>query len=231
METILKAENLKKRFNEREEVLKGINLEFNKNTFTAILGPSGSGKSTLVNILSGLIKPTEGSVYFEDQNIIGISDKKLSLLKRKDIGYVFQNYLLLSNLNAEENIKSGAPDRDGTICIDRIIEMLDIKDILKKFPSQLSGGQQQRVAIARAIIKKPKVLFCDEATGALDEVNSKKVIELLHYVKKAFGITVIFITHNLSIAKTADRIITMKNGLLSGDEQNLNPITASQMVW
>jgi len=231
METILKAENLKKRFTEREEVLKGINIEFKKDTFSVILGPSGSGKSTLINILSGLTKPTEGNVYFEGKKLTGLPDRKMSAVKRKDIGYIFQNYLLLSNLNAEENIRIGVPDKDGAICIDRLTEMLDIKDILKKFPSQLSGGQQQRVAIARAVIKKPKVLFCDEATGALDEANSKKVIELLHYVKKTFGITIIFITHNLSIAKTADRIITMKNGLLSGDERNLNPITASQMVW
>lgn len=231
MKQVLKAENLKKCFNQSEQVLRGVSLEFSENTFTVILGPSGSGKSTLLNILSGLIKPTEGKVYLEGKDITAIADRELADIKRKSIGYIFQNYLLLNNLNVEENIRIGAPDNDGALCIERLAEILDIKDILKKFPSQLSGGQQQRVAIARAIIKKPRFLFCDEATGALDEANSKKVVGLLHSVKSTFGISVIFITHNLSIAKTADRVITMKNGLLVSDERNTKPISAAEMAW
>lgn len=231
MEAILQSENLKKRYNGREEVLKGISLEFYENTFSVILGKSGSGKSTLLNIMSGLIKPTSGTVRYDGREITGMPDRELAVIKRKDFGYVFQNYLLLGNLNAEENIGIGAPDRDAALSRDRLVEMLDIGDILKKFPSQLSAGQQQRVAIARAVIKKPKVLFCDEATGALDETNSKKVVELLHYVKNSFGIAVVFITHNPSIAKTADRIVTIKDGQLSRDEQNPDPIAAAQMSW
>lgn len=231
MKSILTAESLKKRFTEREEILKGVSLDLCENTFSAILGPSGSGKSTLMNIISGLIKPTEGRVFLDGKEITKIADRELAAIKRKDIGYIFQNYLLLSNLNAEENIRIGAPDRDGVLNIDRLAEILDIKDALEKFPSQLSGGQQQRVAIARAVIKKPKLLFCDEATGALDEANSKKVVELLHSIKRTFGITIIFITHNLSIAQTADRIITMKNGLIASDQPNASPISASQMAW
>lgn len=230
MESILKTENLKKCF-EREEVLRGINLEFYENTFTAILGPSGSGKSTLLNCLSGLLKPTEGRVFLENTEITKLPDRQLALIKRKDIGYIFQNYLLLSNLNVDENIRIGAPEQDRILNIDRLAEILDIKDILKKFPSQISGGEQQRVAIARAVIKKPKFLFCDEATGALDEANSKKVVELLHSIKKTFGISIVFITHNSSIAKTADRIIIMKNGFVVSDEKNANPISASDMAW
>ena len=231
MEAILQSENLKKRYNGREEVLKGISLEFYENTFSVILGKSGSGKSTLLNIMSGLIKPTSGTVRYDGREITGMPDRDLAVIKRKDFGYVFQNYLLIGNLNAEENIGIGAPDRDAALSRDRLAEMLDIGDILKKFPSQLSAGQQQRVAIARAVIKKPKVLFCDEATGALDETNSKKVVELLHYVKNSFGIAVVFITHNPSIAKTADRIVTIKDGQLSRDEQNPDPIAAAQMSW
>jgi putative ABC transport system ATP-binding protein len=231
MKTVLRAENLKKRYNRNEEVLRGVSLEFAENSLSVILGHSGSGKSTLLNIMSGLLKPTEGRVFLDDTEITAITDRELSAIKRKHIGYVFQNYLLLSNLTAEENIRIGAPDNDTALNIDRLAEILDIKGVLKKFPSQLSGGEQQRVAIARAVIKKPKFLFCDEATGALDESNSKKVIELIHTAKKSFGIAVIFVTHNLSIAETADRIITMKDGLSVSDEMNANPIPAANMVW
>ncbi len=231
METVLKIENVKKRYNEREEVLKGVSLTFTENTFTVILGKSGSGKSTLLNVMSGLLKPTEGTVYLDGKDLTGISDRELSHLKRTRVGYVFQNYLLLSSLTAGENIRIGAPDGDAVLNVDRLAEILDIKDVLHKFPSQLSGGQQQRVAIARAIIKKPKLLFCDEVTGALDEENSKRVIGLIHSVKSTFGISVVFVTHNLSIAQTADRVITMKDGLVVSDERNESPISAADMVW
>lgn len=231
MSILLKAEKIKKRFNTGGEVIKGVSIEFTENAFAVILGQSGSGKTTLLNILSGLLTPTEGNVYMEGRDINRLSDRKMSELKRKDVGYIFQNYLLLNNLTAEENIKIGAGlGRDG-IRLDKLTDILDIKDILHKFPSELSGGQQQRVAIARAVIKKPKILFCDEATGALDEQNSIQVVKLLHSVKTTFGISVIFITHNSAIAKTADRIIRMKDGLIAGDEPNRSRISPSEMVW
>lgn len=230
MTPILSAENVTKDY-VNESVLKGISVEFYENSFTAVLGQSGSGKSTLLNILSGLIKPTSGQVTLDGVNITQSTEKELSKIKRSKIGYVFQNYLLLNNLNVEENIRIGAPDSADIIGLDRIAEILGIKELYKKFPSELSGGQQQRVAIARAVIKKPQILFCDEATGALDEENSKKVVELLHSVKNTFGISVVFVTHNLSIAQTADRVITLKNGRIESDIVNENPVKATDMVW
>lgn len=230
MNELLKAENLKKTYG-KENVLNGITLAICENTFTAILGPSGSGKSTLLNILSGLIRPTGGKVYCDGKTVTDYSEAQLADWKRAEVGHVFQNYLLLNNLTAEENIQIGITPGKNPLAFDRITRMLEIEDILDKFPSQLSGGQQQRVAIARAVIKAPRLLFCDEATGALDEANSKKVVGLLHTLKTTFGITVLFVTHNAQIAQTADRVLTIKNGLLAGDTQNKNPISAADMVW
>lgn len=230
MQSILIAEKITKQFGE-QEVLKGIDLSIWENTFTAVLGPSGSGKSTLLNILSGLNRPSSGKVICGAIEVSNLNESKLADWKRNHVGNVFQNYLLLNNLTAEENIKIGiAPDRTP-LPFDRLVHLLEIKDILTKLPAQLSGGQQQRVAIARAGIKCPDLLFCDEATGALDEANSKKVVALLHKVKMNFGITVLFTTHNQQIAKTADRIITIKDGLIAGDTENKNPIKANEMVW
>lgn len=214
-----------------ESILKGVSVDIEKGTFNAIVGPSGSGKSTLLNIMSGLLKPTKGKVLFDNKDITKFSDKEISDLKRNRIGMVFQNYYLLSYLTIEENIKVGLSPNGDNFSVDELAKLLGIADILKAFPTNVSGGQQQRAAIARAVIKKPDVLFCDEATGALDEENSKKVISLLHHIQKSMGITVVFITHNHEIAKTAHRIITIKNGEIFKDEINPNPINVEQMVW
>lgn len=230
MTPILSTENITKDYG-KENVLRGITLTVYKDTFTAILGPSGSGKSTLLNILSGITRPTTGSVNYEGKSITSYSPSQLSDWKRADVGYVFQNYLLLNNLTAEENIRIGIFPGEAPLAFDRLTQILEIEDVLNKFPAQMSGGQQQRVAIARAVIKAPRLLFCDEATGSLDEGNSKKVIELLHSLKAAFGLTILFTTHNEQIAKTANRVLTMKNGLLHSDTMNDSPISASDMVW
>ncbi len=230
MKVILSADNIEKQF-DKEKVLKGISLSVFENTFTAILGPSGSGKSTLLSILSGQIRPTSGNVHYADEIISSFSEVKMAEWKRSSIGYVFQNYLLLNNLTAEENIKIGINPKKTPISFDRLIRTLEIEDILKKFPAQLSGGQQQRVSIARAVIKCPSLLFCDEATGSLDEANSKKVIELLHEMKNTYGLTILFTTHNKEIAETADRVLTIKDGLLYSDVINENPILPCDMVW
>ncbi|BCJ93742.1 ABC transporter [Anaerocolumna cellulosilytica] len=230
MIAILKSEYVKKKYG-KESVVDGISLTIYDNTFTVILGPSGSGKSTLLNILSGLIQTTSGKVWYEDKVISNYSESQLAKWKRSEVGNVFQNYMLLNNLTAEENIKIGIASGKTPLSFDRLVRMLEIESILAKFPAQLSGGQQQRVAIARAVIKAPRLLFCDEATGALDEENSKKVVELLHSLKSAFGMTILFATHNTQIAKTADRILTMNNGLIHKDVRNENPISAKDMVW
>lgn len=230
MQVVMAAEGITKEFG-NEKVIKGISLKIHENTFTVILGPSGSGKSTLLNILSGLIRPTNGRVMFGDEVVTDYNEARLADWKRAEVGYVFQNYLLLNNLTAEENIKIGINPGGTPIAFDRLTRILQIDDILKKFPAQLSGGQQQRVAIARAVIKCPRLLFCDEATGSLDEANSKKVVELLHSIKSTFGTTILFTTHNAQIADTANRVLTIKDGLLHRDMTNENPIPANEMVW
>jgi ABC-type antimicrobial peptide transport system, ATPase component len=232
MATILSAEKIVKRFHDNETVLNGVDLSISPNSFNVILGASGSGKTTLLNIMSGLLKPTSGKVFYNGSELTAFNPSQMADLKRNDIGHIFQSYLLLPNLTAGENIRIGmTTSRETSLPFDEITEMLGIGDILHKFPSQLSGGQQQRVSVARAIIKNPKVLFCDEATGALDEENSRRVIKLLNSIKQRYGVTVVFITHNLRIADTAERIITMKDGLVHHDRPNEDPISADEMSW
>lgn len=235
MKTIIKAEGIYKTFQDEEEILKGVQLEVEENTFTVILGPSGSGKSTLLNIMSGMLKPTAGRVWFRGEEVTSLRENDLAKWKRNHVGNIFQNYLLLENLTVRENIEIGKRQKtaadEENLNFDELVKMLQIEDLLDKFPGQLSGGQQQRVAIARAVIKKPEVLFCDEATGALDEENSKKVVGLLHELKKRYGITILFITHNHQISYTADRVIMIKNGQISHDYVNESPIEAKDMVW
>lgn len=230
MAVILEADNITKSYG-KEEVLKGISLCIEENSFTAVLGPSGSGKSTMLNVLSGLMKPTSGTVKCDGKTVSDYNEAKLANWKRNDVGHVFQNYLLLENLTVEENIRIGISNSKESFSFDRLVRILELENLLGHFPAQLSGGQQQRVALARAVIKCPKLLFCDEATGALDEKNSKKVVELLHTIKKELGVTILFTTHNQQIAKTADRVITIKDGQLYKDIVNEAPIEASQMVW
>lgn len=231
MESILKLEGITKTFNKREAVLHGITMDIENESFTAVLGPSGSGKTTLINIISGLLKPSSGKVWFEGADMVQWSEGRLADWKRKWVGHIFQNYLLLTHLTVEENIRIGLERGGQALCFDRLTNLLEIENILNKFPHELSGGQKQRVAIARAVIKKPKILFCDEATGALDEGNSKTVMALLHHIKSIFGISIIFITHNYEIAKTANRVVTIKDGRVFKDEINENPILPSEMVW
>lgn len=227
---LLRAETVKKRFG-KEEILKGISLDVKEKTFTVILGPSGSGKSTFLNTISGLMPPDEGKVWFREKEVTGMSKKERAQWKRKSVGYVFQEYLLLNNLTVRENIEIGRCPGQEAFELGELVRILEIDGLLDKFPGQLSGGQKQRTAIARAVIKKPEILFCDEATGALDEANSKKVVELLYELKQQFGIAVLFVTHNSQIAQTADRVITIKDGLLYKDMINENPIPAKEMIW
>lgn len=227
---IISVENITHNYGE-QQILKGITLSVDEGSFTAILGHSGSGKSTLLNVLSGLLKPTSGMVKCNDTVITSLSAEQLADWRRDFTGSVFQSYLLLNNLTAEENIRVGISPKSIPLDYEKLVRLLEIDGILNKFPAQLSGGQQQRVAIARAVIKGSHLLFCDEATGSLDEDNSKKVVALLHSLKKMFGVTVLFTTHNKQIAQTADRILTIKNGLIFGDVVNKNPISANEMVW
>lgn len=231
MEALIRTEKIIKKFNHHETVLKGIDLSIYRNSFNVIIGSSGSGKTTLLNIMAGLLRPTSGKVFYQDLKVTSLNDSQLSKFKKHEISSVFQNYLLLPNLTVAENIRIGISQSNKALPFKDITEMLGIDDILHKFPSQLSGGQQQRTSIARAIIKNPKILFCDEATGALDEENSLRVLKLLHLIKKQYGITIIFVTHNLKIADTAERIITMKDGFIHNDRWNENPLRADEIRW
>lgn len=228
---LLRAKDLTKIFRRNEKILKGVSLEIKEKSFTVMLGPSGSGKSTLLNILSGMLKPTEGQVWFEDKSITEMNEVEVARWKRESIGNIFQNYLLLDQLTVRENIEVGLKEEESGLPLEELARLLEIENLLDQFPAELSGGQQQRVAIARAVIKKPRLLFCDEATGALDEANSKKVVALLHQLREKYGITILFVTHNTQIAQTADRVITIKDGQIYRDEINVNPITADEMVW
>ena len=170
-------------------------------------------------------------MLFRDIEITGLPEIEKAIWKRSRVGYVFQEYNLLDSLTVRENIEIGLCPGRKQLPFDELVQVLDIDGLLDKFPGQLSGGQKQRVAIARAVIKKPELLFCDEATGALDEANSKKVVQLMCDMKQKYGIAVLFVTHNLQIAQTADRVITIKDGLLHEDRINENPISAEEMDW
>ena len=208
------------------DVLKGINLKIKKGKFVVILGKSGSGKTTLMNILSALSRASTGSVVVNNHELINMNNNKLTTFRRKYVGYIFQEYGLLSTLNVYDNILTGfnlnKEGRDKSE-IDEIIDLVGLSDHKKKFPSELSGGQQQRVSIARAIAKRPLIIFGDEPTGAVDSSMSKKILKILKDVNKKYNTTVILITHDREIAKIAEQVIIIENGLIKQMYENQNP--------
>lgn len=210
--------------------LNEVDLKLDDNEFLVILGPSGSGKSTLINVMSALDRCDLGQVLYDDTNICKYNEKKLTKFRRENIGFIFQAYYLLPDLNVENNIRMGANLVENNDYQD-IIEILDLKDMLKRMPYQLSGGQQQRVAIARALAKKPRVLFCDEPTGALDEKTGKQVLTLLQNYQKKHNITIVMVTHNSGIADMATRVIRMNSGNIIEDKKNENVIAAVNVRW
>ncbi|RKJ30830.1 ABC transporter ATP-binding protein [bacterium 1XD42-8] len=230
MNYLIEVQNIVKRYNDKEQVLNGVDVCIYENTFVTIVGPSGSGKSTLMNIMSGLQRPTTGRVYVDGMNITQLNANQLADFRAEKIGNVFQEYNLMHNLTGKENIWMGKTGSEF-LELNEIVEILNISKLLDKFPYEMSGGEQQRISIARALIKKPRMLFCDEATGALDEKNSKNVVELLTEIKKKYGMTIVFVTHNLEIAKVSERIITMKNGMIVNDKINKRQIHADEMKW
>ncbi len=213
------------------DALKNTSFSIDKGELVVIVGPSGAGKTTTLNILGGMDTATSGKVFVDNKNITELSKKQLITYRRNDIGFVFQFYNLVQNLTAKENVELATQ-----LCKDA----LDVNDILKKvglenrkdnFPSQLSGGEQQRVAIARAIAKNPKLLLCDEPTGALDYKTGKSILKLLQDMSKKVGITVLIITHNSAIAPMADKVIRFKNGTVEKIETNENPVSIDTIEW
>ncbi|WP_408608280.1 ABC transporter ATP-binding protein [Entomoplasma freundtii] len=215
-------------------VLKGIDIKLNKADFIVILGPSGSGKTTFLNIISGLDKATEGDVFVLGSNLSLLKDSHLTKFRRWHVGFIFQQYNLLTNLTAKENAEVGenlSRTKNPDMTIDDIFETIGMKDQMNKYPHQMSGGQQQRVSIARALAKNPDILFADEPTGALDEEMGRKVLEILVQVNKRYKTTVIVVTHNPNIAKIGNTVIHIRNGLIDEVIKNDHPADPSTIDW
>jgi len=228
---MIKARNLTKIYGAGETqliALKNIDLEIKRGEFVVILGASGSGKSTLLNILSGLEKPDGGSVIYDGTDICALSDRELTEFRRNNIGFVFQQYYLLPNMNVDKNVKMGA-DLVKNADYRDIIEAVGLTEKLRKMPSELSGGEQQRVAIARALAKRPKILFLDEPTGALDEKTGRQILDYI--VKVREGLTIVMVTHNLNIAEMADTVFIMNSGNIIQTYGNAKPKSAYEIEW
>lgn len=215
----------------RVDVLKGLNLEIEKGEFCVLLGPSGSGKSTLLNIIGGIDVADEGSIIIEGEQLEDMTEKKLSLYRRKHLGYIFQMYNLIPNLTVRENIEVGAYLSDRSLDVDELMRTLEIYDHRNKLPNQISGGQQQRTAIGRAIVKNPDILLCDEPTGALDYRTSKEILKLIETVNRKYGNTIIMVTHNDAIKDMADRVVKLRDGMIRKNYRNEHKLTAAELEW
>lgn len=230
----LEIRDLKKSYGEgdnRVDVLKGINFEVGKGEICVLLGPSGSGKSTLLNIIGGIDNADGGYVAIDGEKTANMNEKVLTAYRRKHLGYVFQMYNLIPNLNVKENIEVGAYLSDRPLDIDDLLHTLGLYEHRHKLPGQLSGGQQQRTSIGRAIVKNPDILLCDEPTGALDYSTSKEILKLIEDVNHKYGNTVIMVTHNDAIKNMADRIIKLRDGAIRKDYRNETKIPAQDLDW
>ena len=230
----LEIRGIKKSFgtgDSRVNVLKGLDLDIEKGEFCVLLGPSGSGKSTLLNIIGGIDGADEGSITIEGERLEDMTEKKLSLYRRKHLGYIFQMYNLIPNLTVRENIEVGAYLSDHPLDVDELLHTLGLYEHQKKLPNQLSGGQQQRTAIGRAIVKNPDTLLCDEPTGALDYHTSKEILKLIETVNQRYGNTIIMVTHNDAIKDMADRVVKLRDGMIRKNYRNEVKIPAINLEW
>ncbi|RHR24377.1 ABC transporter ATP-binding protein [Clostridium sp. AF19-22AC] len=209
----------------------GINFAINKGEFVIIVGPSGAGKTTVLNILGGMDTATDGRITVDGEDITGFNSRQLTGYRRNDIGFVFQFYNLVPNLTALENVELALQICKNPLDAREVLEEVGLGDRLDNFPAQLSGGEQQRVSIARALAKNPKLLLCDEPTGALDYNTGKSILKLLQDMCRERGMTVIVITHNSALAPMADRLIRIKNGKVSSMEVNENPRSIDEIEW
>lgn len=230
----LEIQDLKKSFGQGEaktEVLKGINFSVEKGEICVLLGPSGSGKSTLLNIIGGIDSADSGYISINGEKTADMNEKALTNYRRRHLGYVFQMYNLIPNLNVKENIEVGAYLSDKSLDIDELLKTLGLYEHRHKLPNQLSGGQQQRTAIGRTIVKNPDILLCDEPTGALDYNTSKEILKLIEDVNQKYGNTVIMVTHNDAIKNMADRVIKLRDGQIRKDYTNEVKIPAQELDW
>ena len=215
----------------RVNVLKGIDVSMEKGEICVLLGPSGSGKSTLLNILGGIDQADDGYIAIDGERTGNMSEKELTLYRRKHLGYVFQMYNLIPNLSIRENIEVGAYLSDNPLDVDDLMKTLGLYEHRNKLPNQLSGGQQQRTAIGRAIVKNPDILLCDEPTGALDYHTSKEILQLIENVNKKYGNTVVIVTHNGEIEHMADRVVKLRDGVIRKNYMNKHKIPAMDLEW
>ena len=213
------------------EVLRDITLDIHDGEFLVMVGPSGSGKSTILNLIGGLDRPTVGRVWYSEREISQATPAELTRHRRDSIGFVFQFYNLVPNLTARENVMVATEIADEPMDVDEALHLVELDERVEHFPSQLSGGEQQRVAIARALAKKPRLLLCDEPTGALDFTTGKKVLRLLVDLNRKLGMTVLLITHNTAIAAIADRVIHLRSGEITEIATNATPIPPEDVVW
>ena len=213
------------------KALDNVNLTLDEGKFIVILGPSGAGKSTLLNLLGGLDSPTSGKIIVDGKDISDLSGDELAVYRAAKVGFVFQFYNLVPTLTVHENValvKEIAPD---ALSATKMLEKVGLSDHLKNFPSELSGGEQQRVSIARALAKNPKILLCDEPTGALDSQTGVLVLKLLLKMARDYGKTIVIVTHNQNIAKMADVVMRVKNGKILSCEEQKNPVSADDIDW
>lgn len=230
----LNVSNIRKSFGSKEnktEVLKGIDFSVDRGEICVLLGPSGSGKSTLLNIIGGIDEADSGFIGIDGEKTEDMNEKKLTLYRRKHLGYVFQMYNLIPNLNVKENIEVGAYLSDQPLELDELLDTLGLYEHRHKMPNQLSGGQQQRTAIGRAIIKNPDILLCDEPTGALDYNTSKEILRLIEEVNIKYRNTVIMVTHNDALKEMADRVIKLRDGSIRKNYRNETRVSPVDLEW
>ena len=230
----LEISGIKKHFGEGEsrvDVLKGIDAQIQKGEICVLLGPSGSGKSTLLNIIGGIDNPDSGYISINGERTADMNEKALTLYRRKHLGYIFQMYNLIPNLNIKENIEVGAYLSDNPLDVDSLLKSLGLYEHRHKLPNQLSGGQQQRTAIGRAIIKNPDILLCDEPTGALDYDTSKEILKLISDLNQQYGSTVVMVTHNDALKDMADRVIQLHDGKIRRNYCNEHKLSVEELEW
>jgi putative ABC transport system ATP-binding protein len=230
----IEIENIKKSYGSGEskvDVLKGISFGIEKGEFCVLLGPSGSGKSTLLNIIGGIDDADDGYISINGEKTENMNEKALTEYRRKHLGYIFQMYNLIPNLNIKENVETGAYLSDNPLDVDDILKTLGLYEHRHKLPGQLSGGQQQRCSIGRAIVKNPDILLCDEPTGALDYNTSKEILKLIETVNRKYNTTIIMVTHNEAIKDMADKIVKLRDGAVRKQIKNENKLTAEELDW
>ena len=233
-QNFLQISGLKKSFGSgenRTEVLRGLDFTVTKGEICVLLGPSGSGKSTLLNIIGGIDNADSGYIAINGEKTVDMDEKMLTQYRRKHLGYVFQMYNLIPNLNVKENVEVGAYLSDSPLDVDDILKTLGLYEHRHKLPNQLSGGQQQRTSIGRAIVKNPDILLCDEPTGALDYKTSKEILKLIEDVNQKYGNTVIMVTHNDAIKNMADRVIKLRDGMIRKNIVNDVKVPAMELDW